>query len=797
MRSTIPREHVEPGGGSLKAGPLLVQDDWLPDEDSKGWIARYATAIVKWRIWVLSVTLVMSLAAGLGLQFLTFNPDSRVFLGSESPQRLALERIENMYTAANSVEFIVAPKDGTIFNRRVLEVLDTLTDASWGIPHAYLVSSLSNRQKTLVDGDDIEVQPLYGDPSELTDEQLNALRQDVLSDRELINRRISADGSVAAVTVLVRTPEQSASEAITDIATHARDLKKWIEAEYPEVELRLTGGVIGDITFAEAAYWDSLTLIPLMMLVIAVSLTIGLNTVFGMLATLAVVGLSALIAMGIGGYLGFIVNGATSGAPVIIMTLAIADSVHVLTTVSHRHNQGLATDRAVVGALRINFVPIAITSITTAIGFLALNFSESPPLRELGTLVAIGALAAYVLSITFLPALLSLLPSAGSPPLGYGKETMRRLADFAIRWRHWLFGLFMLIVPVTASGIVLIEVNDNYVKYFGEKFDFRKDTDFMEDRLAGFHVLQFSLPSGESQGVTQPDFLETVDSFSEWLGQQEHVTSVYAVSQSIKDVNRTLNGGDPQFERLPETRALAAQFLIFLELSMPAWFDLGTVIDVDRSETLVSARLAKASSSDIRDLAASSEAWLADNAPEFATQAAGVSVAYSYITERNIRAMLRGIFFCLVLLSLILVLYLRSLRVGIISLIPNLVPAFMAFGLWGYMHGNVNLAISVVGAMTLGIVVDDTVHFLSKYVRARRDLGLSPEEAIRRTYVLVGPALIMTSVTLFLGFAVLSASGFAVSSQAGLMSAITIAIALIADVLFLPALLLRFGEAKK
>ena len=182
-----------------------------------------------------------------------------------------------------------------------------------------------------------------------------------------------------------------------------------------------------------------------------------------------------------------------------------------------------------------------------------------------------------------------------------------------------------------------------------------------------------------------------------------------------------MNGDDPSFERIPGTRELAAQYLIFLDLALPPRFDLGTSTNVDRSEALVSARPLKASSSDVRELAGRPVGqWLQQNAPNMMTEAAGVSVAYAYITERNIEAMLRGSPFCLLLLSVILLFYLGSVRIVLISLIPNLVPALMAFGFWGYVRGDVNLAVSVVGAMTLGIVVDDTVHVLSKYAHAPR-----------------------------------------------------------------------------
>jgi predicted RND superfamily exporter protein len=177
-------------------------------------------------------------------------------------------------------------------------------------------------------------------------------------------------------------------------------------------------------------------------------------------------------------------------------------------------------------------------------------------------------------------------------------------------------------------------------------------------------------------------------------------------------------------------------------------------------------------------------------------QAHGASPAimFSHIGARNIRSMLTGTTLALVLISLILMFALRSLRIGLISLIPNLVPAGMAFGLWGLLVGQVGLALSVVAGMTLGIVVDDTVHFLSKYLRARREEGMPAADAVRYAFHTVGTALWTTSAVLMAGFLVLTHSPFEINSAMGLLTAITIGLALLADFLLLPTLLMTLDK---
>jgi predicted RND superfamily exporter protein len=183
--------------------------------------------------------------------------------------------------------------------------------------------------------------------------------------------------------------------------------------------------------------------------------------------------------------------------------------------------------------------------------------------------------------------------------------------------------------------------------------------------------------------------------------------------------------------------------------------------------------------------------WLKNNAPpHMFTYGSGLSIIWAHISKRNIESMLGASFGALVLISAMLILSLRSLRLGIISLIPNLTPAFMAFGIWGLLVGQVGLALSVVASLTLGIVVDDTIHFLSKYLRARREKDMDPVEAVRYAFNTVGKAMWITTFALVAGFLVLSFSGYNVNAQMGLLSAIAISLALFLDFFFLPALLM-------
>ena len=266
---------------------------------------------------------------------------------------------------------------------------------------------------------------------------------------------------------------------------------------------------------------------------------------------------------------------------------------------------------------------------------------------------------------------------------------------------------------------------------------------------------------------------------------------------SSERLNKNMHGDDEAYYRIPEQRDLAAQYLLLYELSLPYGLDLNTTIDVGKRNTRMVVTMRNQTSMGLKAMDARAQEWLQANAPEIASPGSGISMVVANLSWRNITSMLGGSILALVLISFILILALRSVRIGLISLVPNLFPVAIAFGIWGYTVQQVGLAIATVVAMTLGIVVDDTVHFLSKYLRARRERGMDPPAAVRYSFNTVGSALVITTVVLVLGFLVLGTSGYRPSSHIGWLSSITLVVALLADFLFLPTLLLMLDKKER
>jgi predicted RND superfamily exporter protein len=455
--------------------------------------------------------------------------------------------------------------------------------------------------------------------------------------------------------------------------------------------------------------------------------------------------------------------------------------------------QGIEKRAAMVESLRINFSPIFLTSLTTAIGFLSLNFSDAPPFRDLGNISAMGVIAAFLFSVILLPALATLLPSRV-------KETQKKsimikmMASFA----DWVIAKKkVLLIGMTTLAIVLFaliprnELNDIYVEYFDDRIKFRTDTDFVVKNMTGIYFIDYSLDSKTPGGLSEPKVLAQIDTFSEWLREQPEVIHVNTIVDTFKRLNRNMHGDDQSWYRLPENRELAAQYLLLYEMSLPYGLDLNNQIDIDKKSTRLSITMETISTQEVLAFEKRVEAWMTVNTPLIKSVGASPTVMFAHIGMKNIMSMLTGTTIALLLISLILMIALKSVRYGILSLVPNLVPAGMAFGFWFLIDGEVGLALSIVTAMTLGIVVDDTIHFLSKYIRARREQNLNAEDAVRYAFSTVGVALWVTSLALISGFLVLSTSSFELNAGMGLLTSIVIVFALLADFLLLPPLLIK------
>ena len=749
---------------------------------------------MRWRWVIVFMTIALVFAAASGGRFLQISTDYRVFFSKENPQLAAFEELQATYTKNDNALIVLEPAGGDVFTNDVLQVVADVTEQAWQVPYSLRVDSITNFQHTSAEEDDLIVADLVEEPQAVDAKGLEEVRKIALSEPQLVRRLVSPQGHMTAINVTVELPGKKPGEEVPEVTAKVREIAASIEKNHPDIKVYLTGIVLMNNAFAEASLKDMSELLPWALFVIIIAVLFQLRGFSGTFVTVLVIIFSVAAAMGMAGWFKIPVTGPLMSAPTIILTLAVADCVHLLTNWNQGMRRGEDKKQAMVESLRINISPIFLTSATTAIGFLTLNFSEAPPFRHLGNISALGVMFAFVFSVTFLPALVTLLPNRVKPKEESDSHAMAVLADFVIKQRRrLLWGIGAVILALIAL-IPKNEINDIFVHYFDERMAFRTDTDYVVENMTGIYFIDYSLNSGEQGGISNPEMLQQVEALSNWLLEQPEVMHVNTITDVFKRLNRNMHGDDPAWYRLPEARDLAAQYLLLYEMSLPYGLDLNNQIDIGKEATRLSVTMETMSTTDVLAFEQRVQEWMEQNTPEIVTHGASPTVMFSHISIRNVYSMLTGTVVALVLISILLMVAFKSWRYGLVSLIPNLAPAGMAFGVWALVDGNIGLGVSVVTAMTLGIVVDDCIHYLSKYLRARRENGYDAAEAVRYAFRTVGVALWVTSVALVGGFLVLSTSSFEINGAMGLLVSWVIALALFADFLFLPPLLMRFDK---
>ncbi|HIG79753.1 MAG TPA: RND family transporter [Cycloclasticus sp.] len=754
--------------------------------------------VIKHRVIVIVLSVIIVAAAASGLRHLSFNNDYRAFFGEDNPELVAFNEVENTYTKSDNVFIVISPNGGDVFQPKVLGLIEDMTQDAWQMPHSRRVDSLQNFQNTYAEEDDLIVEDLYEEASDLSENDLQRIKKIALSDPLLFKRMVSEDGRVTAINIVLEYPKLNPNEELKEVVATTRQLIKDYEEKYPNVSFYVTGVSFLNTSFVEAGEGDVMTLVPISFVLMMIFMFFLLKSPSAVFGVMLVIIFSDMAALGMAGHIGIQLSPASVPSTQMIMVLAVANSIHILVSFIFSLEHKVPQGKALSESIRLNLQPIFLTSVTTMIGFLGMNFSEVPPFNDLGNIVAMGVFVSLCLSLTFLPALMSYLPVKVKYQEDSDVEKLAHFSTFVIKNQNFILVGMAAIVLLSGYFVTQNRAEEQFLKYFDESIQFRTDSDFAASTLGGLYQLVYSVPAEGKGGISEPAYLKNLDNFSQWLKQQPETINVYVLTDTMRRLNKNMHGDDAEWYTLPESRELAAQYLLLYEMSLPYGLDLNNQVNVDKSATRLFITVQAMSNVQLLDYESRIQVWLKGNVPtSMQAPGTGPMMMFAHISDKNINGMLKGSILALVLISIILIFALRSLKIGIISLVPNIVPVVIGFGIWGLVYVQVNMGLAIVVSMTLGIVVDDTVHFLSKYLRAKREKGYSTEKAITYAYTHVGKALVVSSIVLTVGFVVLMMSPFALNSDMAKLTTWIIAAALIVDFLLLPVLLLKFDKDEK
>ena len=467
-------------------------------------IERYISFVLRYRWLVVVLALLVMLAASGGGRFLTVTSDYRTLFGEDNPHLAAFDALEATYSATNAALIAIAPRENSVFTRKTLSAIEELTEAVWQVPYSSRVNSLTNYSHSEAHGDDLVVEPLVDDALSLGDEDLARVREVALSASETAGRLVSHDGRVAGLVIHFVLPEDP-EPAWVEITDHLAAVLEQARSDHGDLAYYLTGNVVMNHAFAEATKDDLETLVPLVFLVILVSAAVFLRSFFGTLLIAILIVFVIGTTIGFAGWLGTVFTPVSASIPIIVMTFSVAYSIHIILLTLTGMRNGLDRNEAIAESLRSNTWPVFLTTVTTAIGFLSLNSSEAPPFHVLGNFVAFGALCTFAYSITFVPAMLSILPLRSRPAAAGRSSLFDRLGEIVVARRRFLLWFVSLLVVALVTGIPRNELGDNWTRYFDERYEFRRSTDFVIENLTGLDRLEYSLEAGREGGITDPD----------------------------------------------------------------------------------------------------------------------------------------------------------------------------------------------------------------------------------------------------------------------------------------------------
>ena len=757
----------------------------------------FAKLLIKYRYLSIGLVLIAVCLLATGLTKLTFNPDLETYFPEGHPAVIRYNEIDDMFIPTDNLIIAVHSNEGTLFNGDSLKVIEELTKKSWTIPYSVRVDSLTNYSYVKSVNDDLIVEPFIEEAEKKSIEFFEK-RENLVAGEDIIYKSlISEDKKTSVVSIIVDPPGPNKEDQNSELINYILGFIEPIKESNENLDIRLLGNPYLDYISPRIVKAEMPVVMPLMLLLIFFIVFLMIRSYVAVLATFVVILMSLIATFGSIGILGNPLNQMVTTIPILIITLALADCIHLFSIYFQNRVKGISSKESMEKSLEMNIQPLFLTTISTCIGFLCLNFIEVAPLRDFGNAVAIGIGFAFIFTIFFIAPIVSFFEVKTASKVTKQTRFSTSVGSFILKNGNKLIFSITSISFLILLCIPMNELDENPTQMYAEGFtSFSSDTLWLDEKLSVTFPVNFLATNEEGQ-VSDPDFLEILDKFSVWLEEREQVNHVTSLANNMKNLNKSMHGDDPEWKKIPENADLSAQYLFFYEMSLPMGLDLNSSISQDRKSTKISATLKDMSANEFKEFNNEVLGYLQQNNLEnMISEPSSFRVIFTYMVEAIVNSLLYGLFIGILLITLIIGLFFRSYLLPALSIFPNILPIGMGFGLWGLFVGDVGFMVAVGMGSTLGVIVDFTVHFLSKYELARKEFKKSVEESVIYSFETVGFALIIMTVVLALGFSVLNLVTFIPIQDFAKFSVICFIGGLIINFLFLPNLLMKFDKRK-
>ena len=746
--------------------------------------------LVQHRFRLAVVAVLITIIGGWGVQFTRFDGTNESLFAEADEYKAEVDQARLDFPSSAPRLIMAFEVDGDIFNLRTLTAIDELTRRYIEIDSAIAMSSILTYRVSEADKEILGRSYLFPDLDGVTEADLQQIKTIALNDEDLTQGRLTSAGNVTFANVSYSLSEDT-SEARLAVAESAVVLRDSLRQQYPDIRIYLVGGPMFERESNLAREKDNKVLLPLVVIAGVLSLWFCLGSLLSSIALAVVALMTIIVTVGTHALLDIPLNQISRLGPAVAGIVAFADGIHVLSVYAQKILRGANREQALIESININFRPIALATVTTTMGFLSLNLSSAPAIYGFGNIVAIGVVWAFFFTVFLLPAMILLIPVRNiAKPLGVS-GFIEGVLSLVTRREKTLFWGFLGLIILTFFMLPLNKLDNDPFAFIDEGSDLSAVLEIQQREFENDRGLAFVVRSNEYYGITNRDFLDKVDDIATQLEADPQITWVSTYLDYLKLRNKAAND-DEAFEVIPEDRLTVIDYLVGYQLVAEIDPNLGQIFNKDYSAIYLYAATSGLSDEEILQLANKIE-LLADN---YASEAFQVTHANNTILGARLNQIIStelftGFSLSLVMITLTMMIGLRSLRYGLLSIAPNVFPITIVFGLWGLLDGNLSPYVLMLLAISIGLVVDDSVHVLSKYKTAR-DSGKSPMQSIENSITLAGSAITITTLWMSLGVALMGFSSTEIFKN--LTSIITpiIIVALFLDLLFLPSLLTRF-----
>lgn len=756
---------------------------------------RFVGLLIKFRWFIVVATPLIAFVCAYLLKDAAFDGSYRIWFAPESQTLKRYDLFKERFGNDDSMIILFRDEEG-IFTPKALGVVERLTQKLWQTPYIARVDSITNYQYVHVEAgalDDVIVESFIEDVSRLSSAQLDEKKRIALQEDMLLGRIISED---AKTTMIVARITPKGGRTIGASRTILEALEGYLQEEHSSgYVFHLAGGPVVNQTFASLALHDVSTFTPLSIVIAMAVLYFVLRRMSAVSMTLLVVIFTFTIVMALQVLFGYKFNNFTANMPVFIIAIGIADAMHLIWVYILERRGGMSSQEAIFSSVRKNFLPLFLTSLTTAVGFASLGISNILPVATLGIATATGAIIAFVLTITFVPALLSILalnitPSPAEKSSGLRGRFLARYVAFVLANERRIIALFSLMAFGIALGITQLQIDSNAVRYFREDVAFVKSVQFIEEELTGPLTYEVVADSLHNDGIKEPAFMKCVERFSqEFLARFDDARHAASLVDVVKRFNELLASS----KSVPSDKNLIAQYLLLYSLSLPQGMEINDKMDIDERRLRISLSMNVSDTSKDLEMIAWIENWWSKT--PYGVEVTGQSAMFAKMQQDVTETLVNSTLIALGVICVVMAFVFKNLRMIPVFLIPNLLPILLVLGVMGWLGMRVDIGIAISGAIILGIAVDDTIHFLLKYQEARRE-AKSVEASLLYVMRYGGGAMLFTTLTLCCAFFVFSFSQFMLNAHFGLLCAIALSLALAVDLLLLPAVLSRIDRAE-